>query len=129
MAHIFICGVIFIGLDAIWIAGIANRFYKDQLHRYLADKPNFVAAAAFYIIYLWALLYFALEPALRTNDLAFLLKHAAMLGLVAYATYDLTNLSTLKKWPLKLTFVDIAWGVFLTTAVALIGFGVFPSTM
>src|SRR4051812_26669469 len=118
LAHIFICMVIFVGIDAIWIAGVANRFYKDQLHKFLADKPNLIAAFVFYVIYAWGILYFALEPALRTSDLPYLIKHAAMLGFVAYATYDLTNLSTLKKWPLKLTLIDIAWGTILTTAVA-----------
>lgn len=126
LAHIFVCGCLFALIDAAWIAGVANRFYKDNLHGLLADRPNFVAAFVFYIIYLWALLYFAVEPGLYHNDFPYLLKHAVFLGFAAYATYDLTNLATLKKWPLKLAVVDIIWGTVLTVGVAAAGYAIFP---
>ncbi len=126
LAHFFVAACVFLAIDAVWIAVVANRFYKDQLHGLLAKKPNFVAAAVFYAIYLWALLYFAVEPALYANDFPYLIKHAAFFGFACYATYDLTNLSTLKNWPLKLTLVDMAWGTFVTTAVAVVVYAVFP---
>ena len=119
-------GCVFLAIDAVWISVVANRFYKDQLHGLLAEKPNLVAAFVFYVVYLWGLLYFALEPALYANDFPYLLKHAAFYGFACYATYDLTNLSTLKKWPLKLALIDIAWGTAVTTAVAVAGYVIFP---
>lgn len=126
LAHIFVAGAIFLAIDALWIAVVANRFYKDQLHGLLAEKPKFVPAAIFYVIYLCGLLYFAVEPALLTDDFPYLVKHAAFFGFACYATYDLTNLSTLKKWPLKLTLVDIAWGTSITTVVAMATYAIFP---
>lgn len=126
LAHIFVCGSLFLAIDAAWIGGVANRFYKDNLSGLLARKPNLAAAFVFYVIYLAALLYFALEPALYHHDFPFLLKHAVFFGFAAYATYDLTNLATLKNWPLKLAVVDIIWGTVLTTGVAAAGYAIFP---
>ena len=47
----------------------------------------------------------------------------ALLGLVAYATYDLSNLATLQGWSLAVTVVDIAWGTCVSGLAALAGFG------
>ena len=107
LAHFFVAAAIFVLIDAIWIGGIANNFYKDQIGRLLADTPRFFPAVVFYLIYLWALLYFVIEPAYLKYSWSWLLKHAAAFGLVMYATYDLTNAATLKKWPAKLVAVDM----------------------
>ncbi len=126
LAHYFVCACLFLLLDALWIGVIANSFYKDQLGRMLADKPRFAPAAIFYLIYLWALLYFALEPALLLHSWDYAFRHAALLGFAMYATYDLTNMATLRRWPLKLVVVDMAWGVFISAAVVSAGFVIFP---
>lgn len=126
LAHIFVVGCIFLVLDALWIGIVANRFYHDSLGKMLADKPRFGPAAVFYIIYLCAMLYFVLEPALDGQSWAWLVKHAAFFGFAMYATYDLTNMATLRRWPLKLTVVDMAWGTLVTVAIASAGYAIFP---
>jgi uncharacterized membrane protein len=118
LAHFFVAAMVGVIIDALWIAGVANSFYKKQLDRHLADRPNAVATVLFYLIYIWSILYFVVEPALLLHNLGWLLKHAAFLGLALYATYDLTNAATLKNWSAKLTIVDMLWGIFLTTAVS-----------
>jgi uncharacterized membrane protein len=125
LAHFFVAAAVFVLIDAIWIGGIANNFYKDQLGRMLADKPNFGPAILFYFIYLFALLYFVIEPAYLRYSWSWLLKHAAFFGLAMYATYDLTNAATLRRWPAKLTIIDILWGTALTTMVSAATYAIF----
>ena len=124
LQHYVVTAVIFIVIDAVWLSVIANKFYKKQLGSLLAKKPNFVAAAAFYVLYLIAILVFALNPALDQGSLGYATSHAALLGLTMYATYDLTNHSTLKNWPAIVTFVDMAWGTFVTTLVTACAYGI-----
>ncbi len=112
-------GVILAVIDAVWLSLVANSFYKSQIGSLLMDKPNLVPAVAFYLIYLVGLVVFALSPALEKGDWKMALGLGALLGLVAYATYDLTNLSTLKGFTVKLAVVDIIWGTVLTASVTL----------
>jgi len=123
--HYFVLAFIFIVIDSIWIAVVANKFYKKEMGNLLLKKPKLGYGALFYALYIWGVIYFVLDPGLQAHDIGFVIKHAALLGLVMYATYDLTNLSTLKKWSRKLTVVDMIWGVLLTTAVSSIGFAIF----
>jgi uncharacterized membrane protein len=127
LEHYLVAALIFVIIDAIWIAVIANKFYKSQIGNLLRAKPDFVAAAVFYLLYLYGLLYFVVEPGLKADSFSFVVTHGALLGLVMYATYDLTNLSTLKGWTRKLTVVDMAWGTILTAAVSTITFAIFHS--
>lgn len=111
-------GVIFALIDAVWLSLVANKFYKSQIGELLLKKPNFVAAVLFYIIFLIGLVVFVLNPALSAQDWTWALGLGALFGFVTYATYDLTNLSTLKGFPVKLVVVDMAWGMFVTAAVS-----------
>mgnify|MGYP000918040209 CR=1 FL=1 len=99
---------VFLLIDVAWLALIAPKLYKANIGHLMADKPNLPAAGVFYLLYIAALLFFVIDPAL--------VKGGAFLGLVMYATYDLTNLATLKDWPLKITAIDLAWGTFITAA-------------
>jgi uncharacterized membrane protein len=125
LEHYLTVAIIFVVIDAIWIAGIANKFYKSQMKSLLLAKPKFGPAVLFYALYIWGILYFVLEPALAAGSWSYLLKHAVLFGLVMYATYDLTNHSTLKNWPAKVTVVDMLWGTFVTTAVSSVAFAIF----
>lgn len=111
-------------IDAVWLSVIANKFYKSQIGSLLLDKPNMSAAVAFYLIYVLGIVMFVLHPALERGSWMYALLYGALFGFVAYATYDLTNLSTLKGFTLKLVLVDLAWGTLLTAAVATLSYWV-----
>src|SRR6185312_14639099 len=104
-------------LDALWIGFAARGVYQGEIGALLLPKPNVAAAAAFYAIYAAGVLVFAVAPGLG-GDWRRALGLAALLVLVAYATYDLTNLATLRGFTLKLSLIDMAWGAAMTTAVA-----------
>ena len=108
--------LVFCLLDYLWLAIIAKDFYKSQFGTLMAAEPNWGAAAAFYILYLVGLIFFAVSPAVREQNWLLALGLSAFLGLLAYASYDLTNLATLKGWTLTLTLVDITWGVVVSSA-------------
>ncbi len=116
-----VTGAIFAIIDAIWLISTA-QFYKKQLGGMLLAKPNFVAAILFYLVYIAGILVFVLLPALESNHAWKAGVQGAFFGLVAYATYDLTNLATLKKWPLKITVIDLVWGMLATGVSAIIAF-------
>lgn len=118
-------GVIFAVIDAIWIGVVANSFYKSEMGKLLRDKPDFVPAVIFYLIYILGMVVFAIRPALEQGSWTVALGLGALLGLVAYATYDLTNASTLKNWSKKVTLVDLAWGTGVTAVVSVLTYLVF----
>ncbi|MDB5189542.1 MAG: putative rane protein [Parcubacteria group bacterium] len=109
---------ILVALDASWLGVIASGFYRSNLGPLLATQPNYLAAIAFYVLYVVGIIYFALKPALAERALGRAIINGAMLGFISYMLYDLTNLSVLANWPLLLSLVDIAWGVILTGVTA-----------
>jgi uncharacterized membrane protein len=109
---------VFLLLDGLWLGLIASRFYKAQLGGMMADKVNFLAAGMFYLIYVIALLYFVINPAVKTGQVWQALLRGAFFGLAMYAAYDLTNLAMLKGWPVLVTVVDLVWGAAVTAATA-----------
>ena len=111
---------VFLGIDMLWLTVIAQKFYKAQIGHLMADKARLLPAAIFYVLFIAAMAYFVIAPALEHQNLTRLILSAAIFGLVTYATYDLTNMATLKDWPPLVTVVDIAWGTFLSLAVSLI---------
>lgn len=115
-------GLAMAALDAIWLTQVGPRLYRPAIGELLADKPDMRAAVAFYLIYVSGIVFLAVSPALRDGSLMRATIAGAVLGLVAYATYDLTNQATLKVWPLHVTLVDVAWGTLLTAAAAAAGY-------
>jgi uncharacterized membrane protein len=116
--------VVFLGLDAIWLSRIALGMYRQELGSLLLDKPNLPIAAAFDLLYVVGIVVLAIVPALSEGGWIKALLLGAVLGLVAYGTYDITNLSTLKGWSTRLALIDIAWGTALTAVSAAIGWWV-----
>ena len=106
------------GLDFAWLSLTVGPLYTPALGNMLADKPNMGAAVAFYLVYIAGVVIFAVMPALETGDWRTALVRGALFGFFAYATYDLTNLATLKVWSLKISLIDMAWGSILTAATA-----------
>jgi uncharacterized membrane protein len=116
--------VVMLILDGIWLTLATPLLYKPGLGELVADPPNLVAAAAFYLLYLSGVVVFAIRPALAAGSLARAAGLGAFLGLVAYGTYDLTNLATLRAWPAGLSIIDMIWGTCLTATTAVCGFWV-----
>lgn len=110
--------------DALWLTAMTSRFYKSQIGSLLLEKPNMAAAVVFYVIYVVGVVAFVLSPALEKGSWLHALGYGALFGFVAYATYDLTNLSTVKGFTLKVVIVDMIWGACLTAAVSVIAYGI-----
>ena len=111
-----------LALDAVWLTQMSPRLYQPRLGELLAAKPALAPAAVFYLLYVAGIVVLAVRPALNGGGWPRLLTNAAMLGLVAYATYDLTNQATLRTWSTLITLVDMAWGVLVTVAAASAGY-------
>jgi uncharacterized membrane protein len=116
-------GLVILGvLDGLWLGLIAKDFYRAQIGHLMAGEVNIGAAAAFYLLYPAGVVLFAVLPALEAGSLARAVALGAALGFLVYMTYDLSNLATLRGWPWQAAAVDIAWGTFLTAAMAVGGF-------
>ena len=111
--------VVFLAIDALWLGLVAPKFYKSQIGHLMAEKPNFVAAGIFYLLFIVGLVYF-IKPGIDTGELGKALLAGAIFGFMAYATYDLTNLATLKDWPITVTIVDLIWGTLLSSTITLL---------
>jgi uncharacterized membrane protein len=110
-----------LAVDTVWLVTMSKRLYAPRLGSLLAESPRLAAAAIFYLLYALGPAFLVVAPAV--DDGAGFLKVAllgALLGLVAYGTYDLTNQATLKKWPTFITVIDLVWGALLTGAVSII---------
>ena len=114
--------VVFLGLDALWLSKVALGMYRRELGSLLLERPNLAIAGAFYLLYVGGIVVLAVAPALSEGSWWRALLMGAVLGLVAYGTYDITNLSTLKGWSTRLALIDIAWGTALTAVAATIGY-------
>jgi uncharacterized membrane protein len=113
---------IFFIIDIIWLGIIARRFYRRNLGFILSAKVNWTAAAIFYMIYIAGILIFAVRPAIVADIWREAALMGGLFGFFTYATYDLTNMSTIKGWPLKIVVVDILWGTCLCILVATLSF-------
>jgi uncharacterized membrane protein len=114
-------GLVFGALDAIWLTVVGGRLYRPLLGDILAPKVAIVPAVAFYAIYLFGIVFLAIAPGLREGSTMRTVTSALVLGIVAYATYDLTNQATLRTWSTVITLADIGWGAFVTTIAAVAG--------
>ncbi|MBT8384770.1 MAG: DUF2177 family protein [Bacteroidia bacterium] len=114
--------IIFFAIDMVWLGFIAKNFYREKLGFILSPEVNWYAAVIFYLIYIGGILYFAVLPAMKDESWQTALIQGAVLGFLCYATYDLTNMATIKNWPLTVVLVDIVWGIVLTGSCALISY-------
>lgn len=113
---------IFLTIDFIWLGLVAKNFYHEQLGHLMLDEVNLPMAAGFYLIYAVGIVIFAISPALQSGKWITALTLGALFGFFAYATYDFTNMATLKDWPFLMSYVDIAWGTFITGVSATLGY-------
>ena len=113
---------VFVLADMIWLGLLARDIYFKQLGHLLIENYNWAAAIVFYLVFIIGILIFAVIPAIEKGSLARAVIYGALFGFFCYATYDLTNLATLKGWPLGITFIDMVWGAVLSGLVATVGF-------
>jgi uncharacterized membrane protein len=111
---------VFFLIDMIWLGVVAKGFYRRHLGPLMSPKVNWAAAILFYLLFIVGLVVFVIRPALAAGKPLQALFLGSLLGLVSYATYDLTNLATLKGWPLVVTVVDLIWGAVLGGSVTFI---------
>jgi uncharacterized membrane protein len=111
--------VVFVGVDFVWLGYVAQGYYRSQIGHLMADQFNLTAAGLFYLIYVLGIVLFAVQPAMGNVGKAFV--QGALFGFFCYATYDLTNMATLKNWTWPIAILDMAWGSFLTGVAAAAG--------
>ena len=112
---------VFLIADFIWLSTMGRSFYRVHLDHLMAARPALWAAGVFYLVYSLGVLLLVLRPALASESVQQAFVTGAVLGLVAYATYDLTNQATLRDWPVLVTAVDLLWGTVLTGLASAVG--------
>ena len=118
----FIALPVFFAIDMVWLGLVAKNFYSKQIGFLMKPDINWSAAIIFYLLFIAGLVVFVISPALEKQSWTRALLTGALFGLVTYATYDLTNLATVKDWPLIVTIVDLAWGMVLAASVSTISY-------
>lgn len=113
---------IFLVIDLLWLGLIAKNLYSKQLGHLMSDNVNWIAAIIFYLLFIVGLVFFVIMPAIEKGSWSYALLAGFLFGLISYATYDLTNLATLKDWPISITLIDLVWGTSLGGLVSMITF-------
>ena len=116
-----ITAIVFCALDTLWVMNVVHDIFKTQISPLLAPAPNLLAAGAFYVAYPVGIVVLAVVPASRHRSPWMALALGALLGLMAYGTYETTNMATLKDWSWKLVAIDTGWGTFVTGVSAVAG--------
>ena len=111
---------VFFVIDMVWLVLVAKKFYQEQIGFLMRPDINWFAAIIFYLLFIAGLVLFVISPAVEKHSWVHAILFGALFGLITYATYDLTNLATLKNWPLLVTVVDLIWGTVLASAISLI---------
>ena len=111
----------FLLIDILWLFFSVKSFYRPNLVNLLNDKPIIWAALLFYIVYIFGMALFVLQPAINNDSIVQAFYLGAILGLVAYGTYNLTNMATIKNWSSYVVIVDMVWGAFLTGSSSAFG--------
>ena len=111
---------VFFVIDMIWLVLVAKKFYQEQIGFLMKPDINWLAAIIFYLLFIAGLVIFVISPAVEKHSWVHALIFGALFGLITYATYDLTNLATLKDWPILVTVVDLIWGSVLASSISVI---------
>jgi uncharacterized membrane protein len=116
----FIALPVFFVIDMAWLVLVAKKFYANHIGFLMKPDINWYAAIIFYLLFIGGLVLFVITPSVEKHSIVHALLFGALFGLITYATYDLTNLATLKDWPLLVTVVDLAWGMVVSASVSAI---------
>jgi uncharacterized membrane protein len=118
----FATGLTILVMDIIWLRTLGAAIFRPQVGEILKENPNLLAAGLFYLLYVAGLVYFAILPALKDGGLALAVVNGALIGFLAYMTFDLTTLALIKGWTVKVAIVDITWGTFVSAFSAAVGY-------
>jgi uncharacterized membrane protein len=113
-----VAAVLFLAIDMVWLLWLGRSIYVTEIGDILRQPPNFAAAGAFYVLYITGLMIMVIWPAFQAQSVSQALIYGALLGLIAYGTYDLTNLAVMKGFTTRIAIIDMAWGTVLTGAVS-----------
>lgn len=116
--------VFFLAVDMVFLGVVAKDFYRAGIGHLMAENINIAAAVIFYAIYIIGVMIFVINPAVTAGEWTHAALYGALFGFFCYATYDMTNLATLRDWPLGLSLVDMAWGATITSASSVVGYAV-----
>ena len=116
----FIALPVFFAIDMVWLVLVARKFYQQQIGFLMKPDINWFAAVIFYLLFIVGLVTFVISPAVEKQSWVHALLYGALFGLITYATYDLTNLATIKDWPMLVTIIDLIWGSVLAASVSVI---------
>ena len=116
--------LVFFAIDFVWLGVVAKDFYRERLGALMLEQVNLPVAAVFYLIYIVGIVVFAISPALQGGSWKTALMLGGLFGFIAYGTYDVTNLATLRGWPVSVVIVDMAWGTVLTGVSAALGYAI-----
>lgn len=105
--------IVFIVIDLLWLVVVAKKLYAKELGFIMSKRPNLLAAGLFYLIFIGGMTFFVINPALSKNSASYAGLVGMLYGFITYSTYDLTNLATLKNWPVRITIIDMIWGTSL----------------
>ena len=118
----FITFIIFFIIDLLWLGILAKKLYRKQIGFLLKDNFNMPVAIIFYMVFVVGLLFFVINRAIAINSWQYALFAGMFFGFITYSTYDITNLATLKNWPIGITIIDILWGSILCGATSIISY-------
>lgn len=116
-----VAAAVMIAIDLLWLGVIAKSLYRDGIGHLMAERPNIPAAVIFYVLFPIGVMIFAVVPNAASSEWMKTIVAGALFGLFTYATYDLTNLATLKAWPVGLAVLDMAWGTLVSAVSAAAG--------
>jgi uncharacterized membrane protein len=116
----FIALPVFFAIDMVWLGLVAKNIYAKQIGFLMKTDVNWLAAILFYLLFIIGVVVFVIIPAIEQKSWVHALGYGALFGLITYATYDLTNLATVKNWPMAITVVDLIWGMTLASSVSVI---------
>lgn len=111
---------VFFAIDMVWLVLVAKKFYQQQIGFLMKPDINWFAAVIFYLLFIAGLVTFVISPAVERQSWTHALLYGALFGLITYSTYDLTNLATIKDWPVLVTVVDLIWGTVLAASISVI---------
>ncbi|MBU1120172.1 DUF2177 family protein [Patescibacteria group bacterium] len=114
--------LVFFAIDFIWLRFIATNLYSKKIGHLMAPKPKLFPALIFYLIFVVGVIIFAVLPGYESQNIWKTIMLGALFGMLSYSTYDLTNLATLKKWPVSVTIIDIIWGTSVSAMTSVAGY-------